>query len=345
MPNSKPRRFLLYISQNYSYQILRPLQQLVRERGDEARWFLEGSEADAKFLHADEQQLHSIDEVRRYSADVVLVPGPMVPGFIPGLKVAVFHGFDAGKPGHFVMRGCFDLYCTQGPSTTAPFTQLAAKTSYARVIETGWPALDPLFTPPPRKNADARATVLLCSTFSRRFSGAEALHETVGHLRENDRWRWLVQFHPKMNKDTVAKYKALQNENLHFIETDNVIPLLHEADLMVCDNSSVLLMFLLLNKPVVTYRSAQPGPHLLNIEQPEQLEDAIGHGLGYPAELMDQITAFNRKLHPYTDGRSSQRVLQAIDDVLAGLQPVSGRKPLNLLRNFKARRKLNYWKL
>ena len=339
------KRYLLYIGQNYSYQILRPLQQQIRARGHQAAWFLEGSEVSPSYLKADEQQLASIDAVRHYNPDVVLVPGPMVPSFIPGLKVEVFHGFDAGKPGHFEIRDCFDLYCTQGPSTTRPFQQLAAKKSFSRVIETGWPALDTLFTVPECHVPDQRPTILLCSTFSRRYTCAPHLLETVATLREDDRWQWLVQFHPKMDAEVVQAYQALQNDNLTFIETDNIIPLLHQADLMVCDNSSVLLMFLLLNKPVVTFRNTQPGPHLLNIEQPEQLQAAISQGLTRPAELMEQIRLFNQQLHPYTDGASSQRVLDAIDEVLAGKYPVQHKKPLNLRRNFKARRKLNYWKL
>ena len=148
-----------------------------------------------------------------------------------------------------------------------------------------------------------------------------------------------------MDPAIVKAYQALENDNLSFIETDDIIPLLHRADLMVCDNSSVLLMFLLLNKPVVTFRNTQPGPHLVNIEQPEQLEAAIACSLCRPPDLMQQIQQFNRELHPYTDGASSERVLDAIDEVLAGKHPVKHKKPLNLRRNLKVRRKLNYWKL
>jgi len=338
------KRYLLYISQNYSYQILRPLQQLIRERGDDAAWFLEGDEVNPAYLRADERRLASIGAVRAYQPDVVLVPGPMVPGFIPGLKVEVFHGFDAGKPGHFVLRGCFDLYCTQGPNTTRPFQALVDKTPYARVIETGWPALDTLFHMAPPAEPNPRPTVLLCSTFSRRFTGAPHLLSTVERLRLDDRWQWLVQFHPKMDPEVVRQYQALENTNLRFIETDDIQPLLHRADLMVCDNSSVLLMFLLLNKPVVTFRNTQPGPHLIDIREPQQLAGAIEEGLARPPHLMEAIRAFNAELHPYNDGRSSERVLAAVDAVLAGQFPVTRKKPLNLRRNFKARRKLNYWK-
>jgi len=338
-------RFLLYISQNYSYQILRPLQRQIRERGDEAVWFLEGAAVNPAYLQPDERRLMSVDEVRRYQPDAVLAPGNMVPGFITGLKVAVFHGFNIGKHDgdHFTIRDCFDLYCTQGPSSTTEFQRLARQHGFFRVIETGWPAIDPLYQEPPPP-ANPRPVILLCSTFSQRYTCAPHLFDTVAQLKQNTRWQWLVQFHPKMDKAIVERYRSLQDDNLTFVETDNVIPLLHRADLMVCDTSSVMLMFLLLGKPVVAFRNNQPGPHLINIDQAAQLEGAIAAGLGRPAELMAAIQAFNRELHPYTDGRSAERVLAAVDAVLAGQHPVARKKPLNLLRNFKARRKLGYWK-
>lgn len=72
-----------------------------------------------------------------------------VPTFVSGAKVQVFHGFKAEKRdearGHFRVRGLFDLYCTQGPATTARFSELAAREGHFKVVETGWPKLDPVF--------------------------------------------------------------------------------------------------------------------------------------------------------------------------------------------------------
>ena len=343
------KRFLLYITQNYSFAILRPLQQAIRARGDEAAWFVEGDQVNTSYLKADEKRLHSIAEIKAYQPDAVLVPGNMVPGFIPGLKVAVFHGFNAGKRqdhiGHFAIRNCFDLYCTQGPSTTGPFEQLAAEHGFFRIVETGWPAVDPLYAPVAEAENQPRPVVLMCSTFTQKLSCAPHLLETVRRLSRDGKWQWLIQFHPKMPADIVASYKALENDNLRFVETDNVIPLLQQADVMVCDTSSVLLMFLLLNKPVVTFRNSSPGPHLLNIESADLLEDSITQALAHPPALMSAIGDFITRLHPYHDGRSAERVLDAVDKTLAGELPVNKRRPLNLFRNLRARKRLNYWAL
>ncbi len=256
-------RYLMYISQNYSYAILRPLQAVICAQGGEVCWFLEGNEVDPKFLRTDEHRLLTIDAIKAWKPDAVFAPANLVPNFIPGLKVAVFHGFAAGKLNHrgrldhFEIRGCFDLYCTQGPNTTQPFEVLAAKHKYFSVKETGWPMLDPLFTPtvnnPYIDLSDTRKTLLMCSTFSRKLSCAPHLLTLMESLAAKGNWRILVQFHPKMPSEIVNQYKGIISENLTFVETDNVIPLLQAADVMLCDTSSILEIFLLLRKPVVTF--------------------------------------------------------------------------------------------
>ncbi|MGL5046419.1 MAG: UDP-N-acetylglucosamine 2-epimerase [Shewanella sp.] len=349
-----PKRYLMYISQNYSYAILRPLQAVIRAQGGEVCWFLEGKEVNPKFLKDDEQRLLSIDAIREWKPDAVFVPANIVPNFIPGLKVAVFHGFAAGKLNrrgrldHFEIRGCFDLYCTQGPNTTQPFEALAVQHKYFSVTETGWPMLDPLFTPtvnnPYTEVSDPRKTLLMCSTFSRNLSCAPHLVALMGHLAAKGRWRILVQFHPKMPRDIVDKYKSIRSDNLTFIETDNVIPLLQAADVMLCDTSSILEIFLLLRKPVVTFGNRTNAPYLLNVDTAEKVESAIEQALTYPSELMENIDKFCQQLHPYQDGQSSQRVLAATNALIDSPATVNVRKPYNILRMFKLRRKLGYWK-
>lgn len=343
------KRYLFYVAQNYSFQILRPLQTAIRARGDEVVWFFAGDEADRRYLLPGEQQLATVADVKRYRPDAVLAPGNMVPGFIPGLKVAVFHGFSVGKlnrrgeEDHFRIRGCFDLYCTQGPSTTDRFMKLARQYGYFRVVETGWPALDPLFAGELPQVENRRPVILLCSTFSRNLSCAPHIRQEVERLAGIGEWTWLVQFHPKMSPDVVASYKGIQSANLRFVETDDVLALMRQADVMVTDTSSVIVMFLLQHKPVVTVRNISPGPYLHDITEVGQLEGAIRHALTQPEPLMREIRAFADRMHPWRDGKSSERVLQAIDQALES--PAGRPKPLNILRNLKARKELRYWGL
>lgn len=349
------KKYLLYAEQNYAYAMLRPLQQAILARGGQARWFLAGDRIIPSYLAEDEIRLQTVAEAVQWNPDAVIAPGNTVPSFFPGLKVDIFHGFNVAKAtrtddrGHFNIRGCYDLYCTQGPATTAGFVERAKKHGYFRVIETGWPTLDPLFNEDSAKPyfIDNKPVVLLCSTFTPSLSCAPHLVDLVKELRDSKEWNWLVQFHPLMDKEVVAAYQALEAENLKFIETDNVIPLLKQADVMVCDTSSVMSMFLLQNKPVVTFRNRTVGDtqHLYNVEEVDELPAAIKYALARPAELIEKVEHYGNFIHPYRDGRSSERVLDAIDNSLSlGGQGLK-KKPLNLLRNLKERKKLEYWKL
>lgn len=317
------------------------------------RWFLEGTEVSAEYLADNEIQLTNVAQIKNWQPDAVFVPGNVVPRFIPGIKIGVFHGFNAGKinrrgrEDHFEIRGCFDLYCTQGPDTTVKFQELARQYGFFDVVQTGWPALDPLFSPtlnnPYIDTEDQRKTVLLCSTFSRNLTCAPHIFNQVKQLADTGKWRWLVQFHPKMAKETVDLYKSIQGPNLRFIETDNVLPLLQAADVMLCDTSSILLMFLLQQKPVVTFKNQSPNDWLLNITQPEDIEQALEYALTRPTSLMEAIANYSEQIHPYHDGLSSQRVLAATNQLITSGRQHLKPKPLNFIREFKMRKKLHHW--
>lgn len=341
-------RYLFYVSELYGFAIVRPLQKAIWERGDGAAWFFEDAPRLSKYLRPEEQWLKTVAEVRRYHPSAVFVPGNMVPGFFPGVKVELFHGFNARKRsserGHFRIRNFFDLYCTQGPDTTGPFRELEKTHGFFEVAETGWPKMDPLFWDAP---GDAplktRPVVLLTSTFTPRLSAAPVLADTVAGLVKAGNFQWLVNFHPKMDPAVVDRYRAMQGDNLAYLETDDIIPLLKAADIMVSDTSSVLSEFLLQGRPVVTFRNREPGPHLINITEPTDLEQGIVHGLTRPADLMARIQAYADHIHPYRDGKSSLRVLEATDGLvkkgLGHLKP----KPLNLGRRLKMRMRLGYY--
>ena len=348
------QRYLLYAEQNYAFSILRPLQSEVLRRGSSPHWYLAGNDVNPKFLRPSERRLATIDEVKRWNPDAVLVPGNLVPGFIPGLKVAVFHGFNVAKAtrsdarGHFNIRGCFDLYCTQGPETTGPFERLASRYGYFRVVETGWPALDPVFSQGKRFATvrNGKPKILFCSTFTAALSSARHLVNTVKELSISGDWDWLVQFHPKMPRDIVEAYRDMQGPHLRFVETDDVLPLLEEADVMLCDTSSMIPMFLALHKPVVTFRNQSRGSkkHLLDVRDPREIKPAIRAALDPKEELLEHISAYVANIHPYRDGRSSERVLDAVEEMLRNGREGLKRKPWNLFRNLKERKKLGYWK-
>jgi CDP-glycerol glycerophosphotransferase (TagB/SpsB family) len=338
-------RYLFFVSQSYAFAILRPLQQAIRARGDDAAWFIE-HESDARYLKGDEQRLLTPRDVVRWNPKAVFVPGNWVPHFFPGLKVEVFHGFSVGKrseaKGHFRIRGSFDLYCTHGPDTTKPFEQLARQYGYFRVRETGWPKLDPLFSGE-IKTAPHAPTVLFASTFTESISAARILHSTIAQLSATGRWQWLVTLHPKMAADVVAMYKSIQGQHLRFVETDDILALYAQADVLLSDTSSVVPEFLTQHKPVVTFRNRKPGPQLINVEHVSDVQDGLERAFSPSNELMSAIVRYADHIHPYRDGRSSERVLAATDEAVKLDAKDLRRKPLNLWRRLQARKRLRYW--
>ncbi|RDS84125.1 CDP-glycerol glycerophosphotransferase family protein [Dyella psychrodurans] len=342
---SKPalkKHYLLYGSERYALAILRPLQAAIRARGDEAAWFFDGPGAEDL---VEGERLLTVEEVRRWNPIAVVTSSNHLPHFFPGVKVETFHGFNAGKPRHVYIRGFFDLYCTTGPRDTAQFGALAQKLGHFTVTETGWPKLDPFMKeiagplPPVR----TPPVILYHSTFSPSWSAAEILYDEVKRLSRDGRWRWIVSFHPKMEPGTRAKFKALQNEYLTFAENDNILDLFPQVDMMCSDTSSALSEFLLTGKPVVTFKNRAPGPQLIDIDDPAQFEPAIKRALSRPPELMQAIKAFRDAIHPYRDGHSSERVLDAIDAFIAAGGRNRKSKPLNFWRKFKLRRRIGYW--
>jgi CDP-glycerol glycerophosphotransferase (TagB/SpsB family) len=217
-------------------------------------------------------------------------------------------------------------------------------------VETGWPKLDPLFRggeggSPWRLGWPAeRPLVLYASTFTPSLSSAPHLVQPIRELASGGRWNWLVTLHPKMAADVVRAYRALEGPHLRFVETDDVIPLLRAADVMVSDTSSIVFEFLLQHRPAVTFRNARPGPHLVDVREPGQLGAALERALERPPQLLREIARFGESIHPHRDGHSSERVLEAVEDFLehrrAGLRP----RPWNLWRRLALRRRLGYYR-
>jgi hypothetical protein len=168
-------KFLLYIVHPYSIPIGRPLQAEIESQGHEVYWFSE-QEYTKSYLSANEKILNTVDEVILYAPHIVLTATDTVADFFPGIKVQIFHGFSANKrplmSDHFNIRGFFDLYTTQGPSTTAIFQQQAQKYGFFEVVETGWSKVYPLF-PLVAKPISEKPVILISSTFTTKLSLAK----------------------------------------------------------------------------------------------------------------------------------------------------------------------------
>ncbi len=336
-------RFLLFISQNYSFEILRPIQTLAHQRGDEILWCIFGNEVNTHLFTKDEKFTTDLAEAIKFNPNATFVPGNIVPRVIPGIKVQLFHGFEWKKKGHFRIRDCFDLYCTQGKFFTDKFNELAQKHKHFDVVETGWPKLDHLFQAKPIARANPELPcVMYAPTFSPSMTSAPELINEIEALSKKGNYQWLVKFHPKMAKELVEQFKAIEHDKLQIVETAEVASLLQTADVLVSDTSSIITEFILLNKPVVTYKNVAPEACLIDITTPSELEQSIELAFSPTPSLLDAIAQQIDAMHPYKDGKSAQRVVDAAVEMIN-----HGKKskplPLNLIRNLKMRKKFGYW--
>src|SRR3546814_16069389 len=90
------------------------------------------------------------------------------------------------------------------------------------------------------------------------------------------------------------------------------------------------------------YTTLFRSPQLIDIDDPAQFEPAIERALARPPELLQAIRDYADAIHPYRDGRSSERVLDAIDTFIARGAKNRRHKPLNLWRKLKIRRRIGY---
>ena len=342
------KHYLFFVSLTYSYSILRPLQAEIWRRGDDAAWFIEEPCEDQ--LVEGERRLYSIQEVMEYNPVAVFAPGNWVYDFFPGIKVEVFHGYAMKKriekiDDHFTIRDWFDIYCTQGPSSTPYFKELEKKHGYFKIYETGWCKVDPFFEKveiPERK----RPVILYSPTFSRRITSAPYLLETITQLIETKPWDWIITFHPKLDDpDLIQKYRQLAEKHPHvtFCSNDG-LNTFRKIDVLLCDSSSIIVEVMLLEKPVVTFRNTHPGNFLIDVLHENEIGAAIEKALTCPPDLMENIRAYTAHHEAHRDGQNSARVLDAVDDFISNHKGKIRKKPFNLFRKLKLRMKIKYYK-
>ena len=346
MTKNSTTHYLFYIEQNYSFEILRPLQHLILQQGGNVKWMVVGNDVNCDNFTENESVIYTVADAINYSPAACFAPGNVIPNFIPGIKVHLFHGLEWKKKGHFVIRDCFDLYCTHGQAATPKFEHLAQQHQSFDVVETGWPKLDNLFSTAAVKYfTNDKPTILYAPTFSPALTSAPALFEAISALVKENSHNWVLKFHPKMATEWIDQYKKITADNYLFIESTDINQVLQSADIMIADTSSVVGEFSLLGKPVITLNNSAPGDYLINISSAEQLANAIEQAFTPSQALTTAINAYAQSLHPYNDGQSSLRVLNAVEAIINNGKKAPKSLPLNFFRMFKLRKKLGYWKL
>jgi hypothetical protein len=343
---SQINRYLFFVTKPYSFAILEPLQNYIQTQSlGEVKWF---TSSKAQLHPAPGEALEDTKQVKDYQPTAILVPGNVVPPWWPGLKVQVFHGLDDEVKGFYRINGLFDLYCTPGPAMSRRFASLAERYGHFMVRETGWPKLDPLRNPQNmhlmRRELgldSERPVILYAPTFPDKYTSAPDLRDPIRDLILAGDYIWLIKFHPLMGSEIIASYRELCGDFCEVVEDLNILPYLQAADILITDTSSVAYEFMLLDRPIITYRATARLDKGINIQSPTQLTDAIQRSQASPNEFSSARQSYLADIHPYDDGKSSRRVVAAIEEVLEqNLVQHLRRKPLNLNRRVKIRRML-----
>ncbi len=334
---------VLFCQNNYAFGIFEPIRTHLKENGHDYIWYVNDKIID-DFPFKNENNTSSIFDIKKYRSDVIFVPGNEVPHYLRGLKVQIFHGLAGEKKGHFRIRHYFDVYLTQGPYFTKKFNELKSIHKDFEVIETGWPKLDIYGTNKFIYNEEknnilekfkAKKIILYAPTFSPKLTSAPYLTEQIKALAENKDFLILMKFHPLMDENWLAVYREIaeKTENIIFETEKNIIKFLLMADVLVSDTSSVIYEFLLLDKPVISFK---------NISETILWENSLDYTELIPLVEKNLTTdpfAKERKFifenyHPYNDGKSAQRMVDAVENYIK-VKGVPEERKISLFRRFK----------
>src|SRR5690606_32997925 len=167
--------------------------------------------------------------------------------------------------------------------------------------------------------------------------------DEIKRLSKSNAYKFIMVLHPKLPLYIFRKWQSLTNDNFTFYDTTDLTPLFFKADILFADTTSAIQEFVLQKKPVVTFKHKVYEDFLIDIDNVNAIETAFEKALNPSEELMEKIEAYILNLHPYFDGKSSQRVIEACIEFLHKDKSHLKNKPFNLLRKYKIRKRLGYF--
>lgn len=337
-------RIVLFCENKYAVDILYPIyQEAMKGADNQVLWYVHLPKIPEFPLKEQVNYTHSMQAVYDFSPEAIYVPGNIVPYYLPGVKIQVFHGYAAEKKDHWVIRRYFDLYLTQGPFFTQKFTELSHKYGDFEVKETGWPKQDWIKShwhdfdqerEKLLKEHGRKQIVLYAPTFSPSLTSLPALKDALVHLVKEKDIVLLLKFHPLTSQEWIDAYKQLaeQEEHVLWIDDFNVTKYQLMADVMISDTSSTVYEFLLLGRPVVTYRTIAKDIYWTNITEVDQLSEAF-EAAQHNEEDIARRRWVVEHYDPYLDGKVCRRMLEAAADYIRR-HGVPRERKLNLWRKY-----------
>ena len=337
-------RIVLFCENKYAIDILHPIQlEADREGGNEVLWYVHEKKIPDFPLKHEVRWTTSMQETYDFMPEAIFVPGNIVPYYLSGVKIQIFHGYAAEKKDHWIIRRYFDCYFTQGPYFTKKFMELSLKYGDFEVLETGWPRQDWIAEHRNDFNQEReqllkqygkQQIVLYAPTFSPKLTSLPLIKDNLVKLSKQKDVLLLMKFHPLTRQEWVDEYKALaaQYNNIVYVDDYSVTKYMLMADVMISDTSSTIYEFLLLDKPVVTLNAISKDIYWKNITDPNLLCDAVEDVV----ENEDYVRLRRWVIDnydPYTDGKVAHRMLEGARDFIRR-HGVPKKRKLNLWRQY-----------
>lgn len=337
-------KIVLFCENKYAIDILFPIQEEAdRERCNEVLWYVHKKKIPNFPDKGYVKWTNSIQEIYDFQPDAIFVPGNIVPYYLPGVKVQVFHGYAAEKKDHWIIRRYFDLYLTQGPYFTSHFKQLAEKYGDFEVLETGWPRQDWIFRNLHNYDAerakllhdgDRSNIVLYAPTFSPKLTSLPYMKDVLVKIAEDKNALVLLKFHPLTSQKWVDEYRRLADEHKSIVWIDDfsLTKYILMSDIMLSDTSSSVYEALLLGKPVITFKSIAKDIYWYNVEDVRDIDNV------YDTAISCDPMRGKRKwiidnYDPYLDGMVCHRMLDGVRDFIKR-HGVPKKRKLNVWRKY-----------
>ncbi len=342
-------RIVLFCENKYAINILYPIhEEASKDKHNEILWFVDSRKINSFPLAQEVEYTNSIQQTYEFSPEAIFVPGNIVPYYLSGVKIQIFHGYAAEKKDHWIIRRYFDMYLTQGPYFTKKFKELSLKYGDFEVVETGWPKQD--WIKQHQNDFDneraellrkynKKEIVLYAPTFSPKLTSLPVLKESIRELATKRDILLLLKFHPLTHQKWIDEYKELaeNTDNILWIDSPDVTKYQLMADVMISDTSSTVYEFLLLGKPVITYRTIAKDIYWKDIKEPTELIQAFEE-IHHDENAKRQIQWIRDNYDPYTDGNVCKRMLAAAEDYIKR-NGVPKERKLNIWRKYTSIRK------